>query len=134
LIVYQIDNKNNILHTMRNYLSTNNIENIKYQISVFKNNPETNQKQKDILDQAETFICSSKLLSRLYCFFELSRLSYYLFNRKSVITKSTFMLIRIYSFWLITNIVTNIYLEKQMEQLKSSSSKGFTKYITNKMI
>jgi hypothetical protein len=120
---------------MMKYLSTNNIENIKYQLSVLKNNPEIGHKQKEIVNQSESFIQNSKLASRMYCILEFSWLLYStLYKKSNFFSKSTYMVLRISSFWLLTNLATNLYLKKQMEKLGAANSKDFKKYISNRIV
>jgi hypothetical protein len=121
------------MNTIFKYSSIKNIENIKYQLSKEKNDPNIDINRKHIIERSETFIKLAKFSSRAYCFFEFALLINAIVNRKpNMPLRTTFMLVRIYSFWVLTNIITNVYLDKQIQALKLTNNNGFMKYIFNR--
>jgi hypothetical protein len=117
---------------MFKYLTTKNIENLKYQISAMLNSTETSSSDVAVLKNCDNFIQYSKYSTRIYILGEVARLAYIVMTKRSnMLYKSTLMIIRVNAIWLLSNIVTNIYLDKNMPIIKSSNN-NFNKYIINK--
>ncbi len=109
---------------MNMYLSTMNIENYKYEISVLKNKNLKEEKERKNVEMAEKVISFSKNSSRLYCLLEIMNLIYKsTFGKSFKIRKVAFAYIRINIIWMLSNISTNIYLQKY-----SSLDKTILKY------
>lgn len=99
------------------YLSTMNIENYKYEISVLKNKNLKDDKEQRNVTLSEQVIKFSKYFCRLYVAFEVFNLiyKYTRTNNKEYdfkMRKVAFAYIRINILWLLANIATNIYLQK----------------------
>jgi hypothetical protein len=99
---------------MFKYFTTKNIENYKYELSVLKNTNNINEKDKLMVIKVENVIKSGKYFSRGYFFIEFV----YLVNLK-LIRRNKFSMFKIaYSFlrtnfvWYLSNILTNLYIEK----------------------
>jgi hypothetical protein len=99
------------------YLSTMNIENYKYEISVLKNKSLKDDKEKSYVSQAEQVIKFSKYFCRVYVTLEVLNLIYKYTRRNNKeyafkMRKVAFAYIRINIIWLLANIGTNVYLQK----------------------
>ncbi len=117
---------------MLKYLTTKNIENHKYNISEMLNSSNTSFHELSIVKKCDNFIQYSKLVTRIYFLSEISVLMYNIIsNRNNLLYKSTMMIIRVNGLWLLSNIITNLYLDTYMPKIKPNANK-FNKYIINK--
>jgi hypothetical protein len=117
---------------MFKYLTTKNIENHKYNIAEMLNSSNISSHDLCVVKKCDNFIQYSKLATRIYFFSEVSSLIYNFISKKNnILYKSTMMIIRVNALWLLSNIITNLYLDKYMPINKPKSNK-FNKYIINK--
>lgn len=127
---------------MFKYLTTKNIENYRYDISILKNRKDIDSKDETRLLKAEKIIEYSKYICRVYLSLECLNFIYRAFILKSNKNRNSlsfvYIFIRVNIIWLISNIYTSCYLDKNIPALIKKynhdleSDKTFKKYITNK--
>jgi hypothetical protein len=123
---------------MYKYLTTKNIENYKYSISVLKNKQELSVKDKEQIFNAEIFMNYSKYISRAYFGGELIRFLYKCTQKKiNKLTIFAFLFLRVNIVWFSSNILTNLYLENKFKKLiqkhnVNKSEHNFKKFIEHK--
>lgn len=124
---------------MYKYLTTKNIENYRYDISVLKNKHDMDNREKTKLETAEKVILWSKYITRAYFLAEVIRginKGRNQTNKKIILL--SFAILRLNFVWLITNMCTNLYLEKEVKSIVQRNQTkrqdlDFKKYIEHKM-
>ncbi len=97
---------------MFKYLTTKNIENYKYEISVLKNSKVSSNKDQKCISNAESAIHKGKYLTRIYIGIEIAFLFYGILRKKKSIKKEIALsFLRLNMAWVASNIFTNYYLE-----------------------
>jgi hypothetical protein len=135
---------------MLKYFTTKNIENTRYEISVLKNKG-VNLLEDKMVKNVENIIDYSKKFSRVYILLEILYLftnefkevyrknrTIIEFSSSNMLRKLAFIYLRVNVVWILTNFMTNLYIEKYSNIHKvikkhKSDKNDFSRYIENKI-